>query len=250
MLWTNLDTIVNRRLLELRLPKHFYLEFLLHSATCVRELSIEVLKVINTVELPVNSYKAIDLPGDFMDDLAVTIPVGQLLHPIPKNDSISPLRAKDDNGNFIPYSDTDNPNQSTFFGFPQGGFWWWNISDWGEPTGRWFGSNGGGKLNSYTVVKERRQIQLTETFTSDTAVLMYISDGQRADNATQIDTMAWQTISSYIDWKISPNHANENSPEGKTFYNQRRHLVARLDPLTVVDVKQTLFKAYTATMKA
>lgn len=249
MLWTNLDQVVNRRLLELRLPKHFYIEFLSHSATCLRELHIDVLKIINTVELPVNSYKAIDLPDDFMDDLGVSIPVGQLLHPIPKNDSITALRATDTNGNFVTYGDIDEVNQQTFFGFPQAWTWWWNMNDWGEPTGRWFGSDGSGKMNSYRLIKERRQIQLSETFTSDTAVLTYISDGQRADNATQIDIQAWQTISSYIDWKISPNHANENSPEGRTFYNQRRRLVARLDDMTTVDIKQAFYKSYTAAYK-
>lgn len=248
MLWTNLDTITRRRLLELGLPLHYYLEFLLHSATCVRELSYEVLKIVNYVELPVNDYYAIDLPVDFVDDVAVAIPVGQLLHPIPKKDSITHLRAKNSSGGFIPFSDLDTDPESTFFGFPSW-TWFWNISDYGEPTGRWFGSNGAGKANGYTVVKERRQIQLTETFTSESAVLIYISDGQRADNATQIDVLAWATISAFIDWKRSPNAARKDSPEAATFYNERRHLVARLDDLTVTDVRQIFLKAYSAAMK-
>lgn len=249
MLWTNLDTIVTRRLLELGLPRHYYLEFLLHAAAGVRELSYEVLKMVNTVELPLNSYNAIDLPGDFVDDVAVAIPCGQMLQPVPKNDNISPLRAVSNTGQFVPYTDMDNPGEQTIFGFPAGWAFWWNINDWGEPTGRWFGAGGGARLNGYKLLKERRQIQFTETFTSDSAVLIYISDGQRADNATQIDVLAWQTIAAWIDWKRSPNEAIKDSPEARTFYNERRHLVARLDDLTTTDVKQIIHRAYRASMK-
>ena len=250
MLFSNLDSLTRRSLLEKRLPLHFYLEYLLHASSCIRELTKDTLMIVNTVELPVNSYFAADLPVDFVDDIGVSIPVGQLLHPVPKNDSITPLRARDDNGNFIPYGNLDNPNQNTFFGFPQAGYWWWNMNDWGEPTGRWFGSNGSGKLNQYKIIRERRQIQFTEKFTSDTAVLMYISDGQRADNATQVDTRAFSTIQAYSDWKTSPRAALKDSPESATYYNQRRLLRANMDDLTCADVKQIFYKSYTATMKA
>lgn len=249
MLWSNLDSITRRRLLEMGLPLHYYLEYLLHASTCLRELHIDTLKVINYAELTLNSYFAADLPGDFVDDVGVGIAVGQYLQPVSKRDNITNLRNVNSAGAFVPYTDTNNASPDTFFGFNGNWTWFWNINDYGEPTGRFFGANGGANANGYKIIKERRQIQFTETFTSDKAVLMYISDGQRADNATQVDVMALKTIEAYQDWKTSPNFANKDAPEARTYYNERRHLVAREDDLTAVDIRQIFHRAYTASIK-
>jgi hypothetical protein len=227
MNFTNVDTICRRTLLAKGLPIHYYFEMLVHVSSCLRELNIDTLKVINTVKLPVNSYYAVDIPVDAMDILGVSIPAGQRLQPVMMDSSITPLRNVDSDGDFAPYGTTsDSEDSDDTFSFAGGWTWFWNVSDWGEPTGRYFGASGGAKLNGYTVVKERRQIQLTETFTSDEIVVMYLSDGQSIDNASKVDILAWATIEAYINWKRSPRADNEFSPEGSAFYNQRRRLVA------------------------
>jgi hypothetical protein len=123
------------------------------------------------------------------------------------------------------------------------------MNEWGEPTGRYFGAGGGAKANGYQVFRERNQIQLTGTFTSPTAVLMYISDGQSADNATQIDTRAWSAINAFIAWKTSPNKNNRFSAEGSNFSNPRRLLRAKLNDLTVADIINIVRKNSVATAK-
>jgi hypothetical protein len=251
MTFADLDTICRRRLLEKGLPLHYYIEQLFHAATCLRELNIDTLKTIRTVKLPVNSYFACDLPDDFVDDLGVSVPAGQYLQPVPKRDGITPLRLNDSTtGAFIPYSETeDDAENDTETIFGAGTVWFWNASDYGEPTGRYFGATGGAKLNGFQVFKERRQIQLTETFTSDHIILMYISDGQSADSATKVDLMAWATIDAFIGWKSSPNADIKDSYEASTYYNERRKLVARLNPLTKTDIIDVLRNSYQATIK-
>jgi len=251
MIFTTIDSIVRRTLLERSMPIHWYPEYLFHSSSCLRELSFDTLKIINCQNLALNSYSAIDLPDDFVDDLAVCIPVGNLLHPIPKNDSITPLRVHNEiTGAFEPYTNFDNEaDGQTVFGFPISWSWFWNVSDWGEPTGRFFGSTGSGKQNGYKVIRERRQIQFTETFTSPNAVLLYISDGQSIDNASQVDTRAFATIQAYIGWKSSPNANIKDSYEAATFYNERRKLVARLDDLTKTDILNIVRGGFTASIK-
>jgi hypothetical protein len=247
MLFGNLDMIVKNRLLSKRLPLHFYLESLVHAANCIRQLNIDTLKIINTVELTVNSYGAIDLPDDFMDDVGLALPVGGLLQPIHKKDSITPIRYRDSTGAFVaPTNDAGSENQ---FWFNPNQYWLWNVNEFGESTGRYFGANGGAPLNGWKVIKERRQIQLTGTFTSDTAVLMYISDGQNPDNATMVDMMAFDTINSYSDWQASPNATNIRSAEAYKYFNDRRILRARLNPITVADIKNILYSSYTAAIK-
>lgn len=66
---TTIDQIVRRGLLENGLPIHFYSEFLYHGATCLRELNLDTLQIVNTVNLPTNDYAAADLPDDFDDDI-------------------------------------------------------------------------------------------------------------------------------------------------------------------------------------
>jgi len=126
--------------------------------------------------------------------------------------------------------------------------WYWNYSDYGEPTGRFFGRSGG-TSQGYRVVKERREIQLTDNFIGQNVILLYISDGQGIDNASQIDTQATKAIQAWSDWKRSRNSNNEFSPEGKYWYNQKRILRARLNDMTVADIKNVLHNAYKATIK-
>ncbi len=247
----NLDSIVRRWLLERNLPIHFYAEALFHGASALRELSKDTLKIVNTVNLPLNVYYAADLPTDFVDDIGVFIPVGNVLSPVPKNDRLTPLRLHNQSGQFVPYSTTEVQNTNAFnlLGGNQFWTWFWNIDDYGEFTGRSFGANGGEYYNGYKIVKERRQIQFTESFTNTDIVLQYISNGQSADNATQIEWLAFQAIIAYIDWKRSPNAAIKDSLEASTFYNEKRLLRANLNSLTLTDLKNTLRKNYTSGIK-
>lgn len=80
-------------------------------------------------------------------------------------------------------------------------------------------------------------------------ILMYISNGQSIDNASQIDYAAFNTIRAYQEWKKSGNANNEYSPEGRYYNNQKRLLRARLNPLTATDIRNILHNAYTATLK-
>jgi hypothetical protein len=249
MTYTNLDTLVRRSLLESGLPLHWYAEGLFLAASCIRELSFDSLQVINTKKLPVGDYYEVNLPDDFVDDLALTIPVGGLLQPIAKNNAISPLRYTDSTGAFVPYNTATPDDTTTLFGLNTNWFWFWNINDYGEPTGRYFGAGGGAHQNGYKVVRERNQIQLTESFTSGEVVLQYISDGQSADSATQVDVMAFSCIQAYIAWKRSDNADLKDSGEARTYYNERRLFRARKNDVTITDLKNIIRKNFHASIK-
>lgn len=250
MLFASLDEITKRSLIDNGLPIHFYVEHLSYAAACIRELSIDSLRIVRTARLPINDYHAVDLPDDFVDDVSCGIPVGQFIMPITKKNSITDLRNRNTTtGEYEDYQGvTSETSQSGLFLNP-GWLWFWNVNDFGEPTGRQFGANGGSTLNGYKVVKERRQIQLTESFTGAEIVLVYISDGQSADNATNIDMQAFSCVQSYIGWKTSPNRHIKDSPEARTFYNEKRILRARMNDMTVVDLRQVLYNSYSATLK-
>ncbi len=253
MIFSTLDQIIRKTLLEKSMPIHLYAEYMYHGASCLRQLSTDTLKLINTANLPIDSYGAIDLPQDFVDDIGVALPFGGLLQPIPKRNSLTPIRIHDaTTGAFVPYStnniNTTNATTNTIYGFNPGAFWFWNINDWSEPTGRYFGANGGA-TNGYKVIKERRQIQLIGLPQTTNVILQYVSGGQSIDNATQIDTLAIDAIQKYIIWQTSESAGIDMSPQGAAYYNQRRVLRARLNDITLTDIVNVLRSNYTAAGK-
>jgi len=249
MIYTSLDAIIRRALLQNSMPIHWYAEYLFHSSSCLRELTIDTLKVINTKNLPIGDYGEVDLPDDYLDDIGVSFSTGATLKPIPHRDSINPLRIHNSaTGDFERQPTTTTLSQGGLY-FPfVGRTWYWNISDYSEPTGRLFGSDGENP-NGYKVIKERRQIQLYGEFSGGNMVLQYISDGQSVDNASMVDTLAFQTIQDFINWQSGPNKNNEFSPEGKKYYNSKRKLRARLNDMTVEDIKNITRANYTAAIK-
>jgi hypothetical protein len=251
MTLTTLDSITRRGLLEAGLPIHYYFEYMLHGATCLRELSFDTLKIVNTVQLPVNEYGAVDLPEDFVDDVAVCLPGGAVMQPLPHQDWISPMRfvnPQTSQYEMATYNTNSAGADSNFFWGSAGWLWYWNVNDFGEPTGRFFGARGGTQ-RGYKVVKERRQIQMTPDYSGYSIVLQYISDGQSINNATQIDTQAIQAIRAWQEWKKSPNANNEYSPEAMSFWNRKKTLRARLSGMSLVDVKNALRQGFTASVK-
>jgi hypothetical protein len=246
----NLDMIIRRSLLERGLPIHWYAEFLFHDSAAVRELSKDTLQIVNTVNIPINSYGAADLPGDFVDDVMCGIEAGGLLQEIPKKNNINPLRIHDTtSGAFVQHTNQAIDSLSgTYYGFVGAWNWFWNVNDYGEPTGRFFGAPGGVSYG-YKIIRERRQIQFVGACNTDNVILMYISNGQHVDNATQIDWRAFRAIQTYSDWQRSPNASNEHSPEAYTYYNAKRLLRANMNDMTVADVRNIVLNSYTASAK-
>ncbi len=247
MKYTTLDKIVRRNLLAKRMPLHYYIEYMVHASTCLRELTFDSLKIINTVELELNDYYAADLPCDYLDWTKVGIKMGQFVQPITQRDSINRLHAYNNQGQITTYQDPGTFNLD--FPFWPGYWMFQNIDDLGENLGRLYGYNTGIVPDGFKILKERNQIQFLESSRDCTYVLEYISDGQTSDNATQVEQYAWSTIEAYINWKRSVNADSDVSPESRNYLNQRRLLRARMSELTLYDLRQIIYRNYTAAIK-
>lgn len=247
MRFITLDKIIRRNLLAKRLPLHYYVEYLVHASTCLRELTFDSLRIINTVELTLNDYCAADLPCDYVDWTKVGIKMGQYVRPITQRDSVNRLRNQDSQGDYIKYQEPSMYNMD----FPYWpGFWMFqNVDDLGENLGRFYGYNAGNVPDGFKILKERSQIQFLESSRNTVFVLEYISDGQTSDNASQVDPYAWSAIEAFINWKRTPNADNDHSPEAFNYKSQRRLLRARMSELTLYDLRQILFRNYRASIK-
>lgn len=247
---TTVDSIARRSLLEQGLPIHYYFEKLLHICSGLRELHIDTLQVVNTIQIGFDENGSAMLPDDFADDVGVSTNGGSL-QMLPHQDYISPIRVHNaTTGAF----ESQLPNQNDFiangrflFGFATG-TWFWNVDGYGEFTGGFYGANGGTTMG-YKIIREQRRIQMSSGFQNGSAILMYISDGQSIDNASQIDIKAIACLQAYESWKSSPNRDNERSPEGLAYFSKKKVLRARVSELTSTDIINALRSGYTATAK-
>lgn len=249
MVLTNLDSIVRRWLLESGRPIHYYAEGLYHAASCLRELTMDTLQIVNTVRLPVNEYNRADLPDDFVDDVMGGMMAGGFIQPIPKGVNMNPLRLTDaETGQYTNPSGTLDGTRVGIQGAPPI-LWYYNNNEYNEPTGKLFGFNGAARQNLYDIDRKTRQVIFSNEFLGQSFILVYISDGQSPDAASQIDVRAFITIQSFVEWKRSRNANNKHSPEADIYFNERRLLRARLNDLTVADIKNIVRQNFHASIK-
>lgn len=249
MIWTSIDKIVRRTLLAKRLPIHYYVEFLVHATSCLRELTMDTLKVINTVELPLDTASNIYLPDDCLDWVAIGQRIGQRVRPVAQTNNITQLTNSNSAGATVPFGQSESAAIDAFSTWPAA-FYWTNVDEFGEYLGRAYGyDTESASPNGFKFFREEGRIQFTETFTGGTAMIDYISDGQNLDNATRVNPYAHATIEAYINWKRSLNADNDQSPEARTFKHERKRLKARISGITIADIKRAVQSGYRLSIK-
>jgi hypothetical protein len=248
MRYTTLDNICRSALMQCGYSLHWYLQALKSASDCLRELTFDTLQNVNTVPLPLSDSGSADLPCDYVDFVKVGVPYSQYIRPLVQKDSINRKQNLDSSGNPIIYS---NPTPVTFYAPPFYESDYFNDNY--EPLGRWFGFNAGWIQDGFKILRERGQIQVDQQLCATSIYLEYISDGQCSDNATKVHPYAQKTIEAYILWQFKQHSRAYGSQERRLaqdeFSSQRRILRARLNGLTVQDIKRIVRKSYSATIK-
>ena len=256
MTFTSLDAIVRDFIMRRGYTIHDWIRFMVYAKNCLRELSFDDLKCINTAKLPVGDQNQVTLPNDYQDYVNVNVQVGQMLKPLVESDKINPLINRNSDFEPIRYDDiSEQQNGQVLFGYLYPFYWHtvtWN--NYGEFTGRMFGSGAGAADDTFSVFKERNEIQLCETLSVDYVVLRYISNGLSADAATQVDQYASETISAYIMWQMTEHNRTYNNGDRERarqeYISQRMILRARMSDLTKERLIRALQKATYGSPKA
>lgn len=249
---STLDNIVRAALAERGYSIHWYLQFLTHGVSALRELNFDVLQNIKSVRLPVNSYKACTLPCDYVDYVRVGNEFGQYIYPHgEKKSSYNRLNKFDSSGNKIAYGDVEATNGILPNNWE--GFWYTNyINDKGEHLGRIF-NNISGFRESFVILRERGEIQLDVSYTGTTIVMDYITDGTSTDASNNVHPYAVDTIKKYIFWRHKENGRQYNISERQLakeeYYNSLRVLRARMHGIDVNDIRRSLAKGYGPTIR-
>ena len=246
-----LDRLVRGVLASRNYPMHFYLQFLHYGIQAVRELNFDVMQNVKSVRLPVNSYKAVTIPCDFVDYVRLGNELGQYILKWGEKDSFNRLNRFDANGNKINYPDIDMANgmlPNTWESY----YYSLYVNDKGEHLGRIF-NNKPSFPNSFKVIRERNEIQLDEGYTGTEIVLDYITDGLSTDASNAIHPYAAATIEAYIIWKMKEHARQYNLSERQLaqqeYYNQLRTLRARMNNIDTNDIQRSLSRSYSPTIK-
>lgn len=230
---------------------HWYLQGLKAASDCLRELTFDTLKNVNTIILTVDAEGAADLPCDFVDWVKVGATTGQYIQPLVQRSGINRLVNRDSAGLPIPYTDdsliiNDNSGFNQFFN----GSWWGNGFFNNTP---WYGFNASNIQDGFQVFRERNQIQSDQLLGATSMYLEYISDGQEANDATQIHPYAQKSIETYIFWQFLEHNRSAGGAEKQRaqneFSSQRRILRARLNGLTKDDIMRIVRKSYSGAIK-
>jgi hypothetical protein len=254
MTTASLDFIVKNYLLKKGYPLHWYMQFMVYAADCLREITFDDLRVINTKILPVNQkINAAELPEDYQDYVTVGVMIGQRIRPLVPTSTLNPLISLDVNQNYSEQEWTDNvvppgsnENQLYYGALPYAQWFTVRYNDYGENIGRFFGLGAGYQEDTFQVFKERNQIQLDQKFYVENIVLQYVSDGQSADAASLVDPYAIRTIQAYIDFQMKAHNRTYNMGEKQlaenNYIKERKILRARKSDWSVEKIKRIVQK--------
>lgn len=254
MTTASLDYIVKNYLLKKGYPLHWYMQFLVYAADCLRDLTFDDLRIINTKILPVDqTINAAGLPEDYQDYVTVGVMIGQRIKPLVPTTTLNPLTNLDVNQNYAEqeWTDTPNPpgsneNQLYYGALPYAQWFTVHYNDYGENIGRFFGLGAGYQEDTFQVFKERNQIQLDQKFSVENIVLQYVSDGQSADAASQIDPYAIKTIQAYIEYQMKAHNRTygigERQLAENNYIKERKILRARKSDWSIEKIKRIVQK--------
>jgi hypothetical protein len=160
----NLDTIVRNVLLRKRYSLHYYLDGLLSATSCLRDLTLHSLHIVNIRRFPVDEFGGVEISGNVVDIVDVYRLDGR---PLVREDRVDDRSALDGD-----YNDGSPVSSNGFF-------------------------------NSYRIMPGRSKIEISGELFGGSVIVSTIGDGRDADAATNVDVYAEASIEKYILWQFA-----------------------------------------------
>lgn len=250
------DAIVKSAMTDIgETTTHTYQLFLKYALEELREMHIDFSREIKTVVLPMNTYKAIDIPTDCLDWVKIAIQVGERLMTMGVQSDIALYNNTDDCGNLIA-----NTAQSPFDEKPTGinfdnyGGYWLNNLNSSSGSGRVFSY--GGAMQSrgmYRVDRERNQIRFDDSIKNSNIYFEYISDGFNPNDATYVNPLCFDYLRCAIHLRRvkGDDSANQNLKYEKSqdLWYAKLKSAGRLGDLVIQDIINSSRKGYRLTNK-
>ncbi len=226
----------------------------------VRELGFDLLKVIKSLKLPVNSTNnTVDLPDDFVDWSKVGIVGGDgLVYVLGENKNINYSQKYSDVNNVNYDADGDglldredakgatsgNTGGTTDDGF---GSYIFRNYVYSNSAGQLYGHGGGRYQGEFRMNLDQNRIEIKSNTDVGEVVIEYVADEARSSNP-QVHAYAEEALMAYMYYKIIERKAavpaNEKARARAEYYNERRKANARMKSFTKEELLRTIRKNY------
>lgn len=235
----------------------------------VRDMGFDMLKVVRSLKLPINSATdSVTLPDDYVDWTKVGV-VGTdgLVYVLGENKNIN-YSQKYSTVNDLNYDqdgdglyEREDSKTSTTGGSPVADS---GITDGmnsyifrnyihGDDAGRLYGIGGGKYYGEFRVNLDQNRIELKTNSNLSELVIEYVADEARSANP-RVHVYAEEALRAYIYYRIierkSSVPANEKARARAEYYNERRRANSRMKSFTKEEALKTIRKNFKQAPKA
>lgn len=235
----------------------------------VRDMGFDMLKVVRSLKLPINSATdSVTLPDDYVDWTKVGV-VGTdgLVYVLGENKNIN-YSQKYSTVNDLNYDqdgdglyEREDSKTSTAGGSPVADS---GITDGmnsyifrnyihGDDAGRLYGIGGGKYYGEFRVNLDQNRIELKTNSNLSELVIEYVADEARSANP-RVHVYAEEALRAYIYYRIierkSSVPANEKARARAEYYNERRRANSRMKSFTKEEALKTIRKNFKQAPKA
>ena len=225
----------------------------------LRELGFDMLKVIRSLKLSVNTAnKTAELPDDYVDWSKVGV-VGAdgLVYVLGENKNInysqkystSSGSTYDADGDGLLDREDDKTGSSVGVGSIDDGFGNYIFRNYvyGNNQGQLYGVGGGRYQGEFRVNLDQNRIEIKSNSNVTDLVIEYVADEARSSNP-QVHAYAEEALIAYIYYKLVERKAavpyNEKMRARQEYYNERRKANARMKSFTKEEALKTIRKNY------
>lgn len=229
----------------------------------IREMGFDMLKVVRSLKLPVESNNTVTLPDDYVDWSKVAV-VGSdgLVYVLGENKNINMSQAYDLDGDGDPqdvdgdgFFDRVDSKSATSSGSPASDA---GIADGMESyifrnfihennQGRLYGIGGGHYYGEFRVNLDQNRLELKSNSSISEVVVEYVADEARSVNP-RVHIYAEEALRSFIYYKLIERKAsvpaNEKARARQEYYNERRKANARMKSFTKEELLKTIRKNF------
>lgn len=226
----------------------------------VRELGFDMLKVIRSLKLSVNSANnTVELPDDYVDWSKVGIVGGDgLVYVLGENKNINYSQKYSDVNNvnydadgdgLLDREDDKGSTKGTVGGTTDDGFGSYIFRNYvyGNTAGQLYGHGGGRYQGEFRVNLDQNRIEIKANTDVSKLVIEYVADEARSSNP-QVHVYAEEALMAYMYYKMIERKAavpaNEKARARSEYYNERRKANARMKSFTKEEALRTIRKNY------
>lgn len=224
----------------------------------LRDLGFDILKVVKTLKLAVNtSTNSVELPDDFVDLVKIGV-VGSdgLLYVFGQNKNItsamqyvldsSSLPVDSDNDGVYDRESAKVASQATSAEKGHESYIFRNYL-LGSTYGALYGLGGGNYSGEYRMNAEQNRIELSTSDSTSHIVIEYIADEARSVNPS-VHIYAENALRSYIYYRLTERKTSvplgEKARARQEYYNERRLANSRLNAVSKEEILKTIRKNF------